>query len=289
MKLALGTAQFGMAYGIANRLGKVSADEVGAVLRLARSAGIDTLDTAVAYGDSEHRLGEMGVTDWKVISKLPAVPDACSDISAWVDGSVRGSLGRLGVSSLYGLLLHRPVQLLQPRGGLLYRALLHVRAVGLVEKIGVSIYDTAELDSLSPALEFDLVQAPFNVLDRRLQECGWLERLVAQGTEVHARSVFLQGLLLVPKESRPRQFDRWAALWADYDRWLSESALTPLQACLRYALSIPGIGRVVLGVDSVTQLAANLEAAKGPAPEIPACLATHDTELLNPARWATPG
>ena len=90
MKLALGTAQFGLPYGIANQIGRVSFGEGGAILRLARSAGIDTIDTAIAYGGSEDRLGEIGVTDWKVISKLPAVPEACPDIAAWVVGSVQG-------------------------------------------------------------------------------------------------------------------------------------------------------------------------------------------------------
>ena len=285
MKLALGTAQFGLPYGVANRLGQLSVSAVEGVLHVAAAAGVDTLDTAIAYGDAELRLGDRGVTGWNIVSKLPAVPEACRDVSAWVTASVRGSLERLRVARLYGLLLHRPGQLLEPGGDFLYRALLRLKNDGVVENIGVSIYDPAELKDLTAAYAFDLVQSPFNLLDRRLVTTGWLARLAAQGTAVHARSVFLQGLLVMPKASRPKRFERWARLWADYDRWLAGSGLTPLQACLRYALSIPNISRVIVGVDSAAQFDAILEASNGPAPQIPDHLGTDDSDLLNPSRW----
>jgi aryl-alcohol dehydrogenase-like predicted oxidoreductase len=288
VKLALGTVQFGLEYGIANRTGRVTLEEARAIVQHARSSGIDTLDTAMAYGDSECRLGEIGVTDWRIVSKLPAVPDTCHDVGEWVVSSVHESLRRLRVSRLYGLLLHRPAQLLEPLGSDLYRALQAIKGDGLVEKIGVSIYDPAELDTLCPAYSLDLVQSPFNLLDRRLKTSGWLARLAADGVELHVRSVFLQGLLLMAPAARPPAFRRWAPLWAAYDRWLAETGLSPVEACLRDALSVPEISRVIVGVDSLSQLSANLESAAGPPPAIPDPLQTNDVDLLNPARWTLP-
>lgn len=149
MKLALGTAQLGLNYGIANRQGQVSVDEAEeAILRHAQSSGMDTLDTAMAYGDSEQRLGVIGVAGWHVVSKLPAIPDACPDVFRWVATSVQESLQRLQVTSLYGLLLHRPEQLLARDGERLYLALQQLKDDGVVGKIGVSIYDPSELDAL---------------------------------------------------------------------------------------------------------------------------------------------
>lgn len=285
MKLAVGTAQFGLAYGVANQDGQVGMREMEAILRRAAAAGVDTLDTALAYGDSEQRLGNAGVRTWKVVSKLPGRPVGSGNLADWVSTCVRGSLSRLQIPRLYGLLLHRPEQLLEPEGASIYRALVGLKGEGLVQKIGVSIYDPAELSALCSAYEFDLVQAPFNLLDRRLIHSGWLSRLAASGVEVHARSVFLQGLLVMPGSRRPKKFDRWAPLLERYTRWLDETGLTPLQACLRDALSVSDISRVLVGVDSLAQLEANLEAADGAPPPIPEWLATSDTDLLNPFRW----
>jgi aryl-alcohol dehydrogenase-like predicted oxidoreductase len=285
MKLALGTAQFGLEYGIANREGQVTVDAAASIVRIARLAGVDTLDTAAAYGDSEARLGTIGVTDWRVVSKLPPLPEPCDDIPGRVVACARGSLTRLKVPRLYGLLLHRPDQLLGPGGDRLFDALQQLKAEGLVRKIGVSIYDPSELDALWSQFPCDLVQAPFNLLDRRLVTSGWLTRLAAEGVELHVRSVFLQGLLLMSRESRPAAFRRWGPVWANLDRWLDEAGLTPLEACLRDALSIPEVGRVVVGVDAEVHLAEILRAADGSNPEVPAGLSTDDIDLINPARW----
>lgn len=286
MKLALGTVQFGHNYGIANQQGQISHDEAKSIMEHARASGMDTLDTAIAYGDSEMRLGEIGVTDWQAVSKLPAMPAECNDLSQWVVDSVKESMGRLKVEKLQGLLLHRPQQLLEKDGDQLYRVLQQVKQDGLVQKIGISIYDPSELDTLCNRYQLDLVQAPFNILDPRLVDTGWLQRLAEQSTELYVRSVFLQGLLLMSPTVRPKKFARWESLWSKYDDWLMQTGLSPLQACLRYALSFSEINKVIIGVDSLNQLKEILQATVGPIPQVPKELQTHDIDLLNPARWA---
>ena len=231
------------------------------------------------------RLGEIGVTDWQVVSKLPAMPAECSDVSQWVVDSVKESMGRLKVEKLQGLLLHRPQQLLEKDGDQLYRVLQQVKQDGLVQKIGISIYDPSELDTLCHRYQLDLVQAPFNILDHRLVDTGWLQRLAEQSTELYVRSVFLQGLLLMSPTVRPKKFARWESLWSKYDDWLMQTGLTPLQACLRYALSFSEINKVIIGVESLNQLKEILQATVGPTPQVPKELQTHDIDLLNPARW----
>lgn len=284
-RLALGTVQFGMPYGIANKAGQVSREEAGAILDYAAAAGIDTLDTAIAYGQSEERLGEIGVKQWRIISKLPAMPEPCHDVSSWVQKSVSESLGRLGINRLGGLLLHRPQQLLGQNGHALYAALEDLKQRGIVEKIGISIYDPQELEALMPIYRFDLVQAPFNVLDRRLITSNWLARLKQAGTEVHVRSVFLQGLLLMDASNRPKRFQKWQKLWDIWHEWLTASQLSPLQASLGFALAQAEIDRVIVGVDTVHQLQDILAAAGGRAPMPPIELNCEDIDLINPSRW----
>ena len=285
MKLALGSVQFGLNYGVANTSGQVSSEVAEAILQHAQQTGIDTLDTAIAYGESESVLGHIGVQAWKVVTKLPAVPDGCADVSQWVKAQAQDSLNRLGLNSLHGLLLHRPSQLLEGIGVELYAALHSLKAHGLVANVGVSVYGPAELDALCGRYAFDLVQAPLNILDRSLVDSGWAQRLKDDGVEVHTRSAFLQGLLLIPKEKRHAKFERWKDIWSVWDQWLAETGLSPLQACLRFANALDCIDRVVVGVDNLAQLEEIIAAAAGMLPSLPQFKILQDDRLVNPAAW----
>ncbi len=285
-RLILGTAQFGLPYGVANRLGLIDRTEAAKILNLAWSEGIDTLDTAAAYGESERRLGEIGVRQWRIVSKLPAVPESAADVGAWVRTSIAASLRLLGTASLYGLLLHRPQQLLQPVGKALYRALLEAKDRGEVTKIGVSIYAPEDLDALGSQFKLDLVQGPLNIFDRRLSATGWLAKLHAAGVEVHIRSIFLQGLLLMDPVTRPARFNAWQPLWDQWHRWLEEQSITPLQACMGFGLSQSDVDGIVVGVDSLLHLKGILESTKRVPLPPPEHLQTDDLELINPSRWS---
>jgi len=284
-RLVVGTAQFGMPYGIANETGLMDRDEAERILDCAWREGIDTLDTAVAYGDSQRRLGEIGVKRWRIISKVPPVPATVTDGGAWIQHTIDESLRLTGVPSLYGLLFHQPSQLLGPMGDALYRAMLEAKGRGQVGKIGVSIYSPEDLDSLTPAFKLDLVQGPMNVFDRRLHTSGWLSKLRAAGVEVHIRSIFLQGLLLMEASRRPARFNAWKHLWREWDCWLDEQSLTPLQACVGFGLS-HDVDGIVVGVDSLHHFQGILQSAKlAPVPP-PGHLQSDDPELINPSRWS---
>lgn len=282
-RLALGTAQFGLPYGVARAVERVSAAQASAILNEAWQLGVRTADTAMAYGDSEQVLGGHGMDGWQVVSKLPALPEDVTDASAWVRQSLAASLKRLRLPRLHALLLHRPQQLLQPRGAQLLAALRAVQADGLVAQIGVSIYDPDELAPLMDLHGFGLVQAPCSILDQRLHRSGWAERLQRAGVQIHARSAYLQGLLLSP-EVQATRFAAWAPLWRTWRHWLDAAGLSPLQACIRHALALPHVDKVVLGVDSVAQLQATALAARGPATPAPAW-PDFDARLLNPSLW----
>jgi aryl-alcohol dehydrogenase-like predicted oxidoreductase len=253
-RLALGTAQFGLNYGIANKCGQVTKFQTKAILRLLMQRGIDMLDTAIAYGESESCLGEIGVENFQIITKLPLIPEDCVDVVSWIKEQIQASFKRLKVKQIYGLLLHRPNQLLTNYGKAIYQALQELKAIGQVQKIGVSIYNPEELKALISQYKLDLVQAPFNLVDRRLQRTGWLQRLKDNDIEVHCRSIFLQGLLLLAKHEFPAKFAPWWGLWNKWQDWLEHSSVSAIQACLLFPLSFAEIDRVVVGVDNVSQL-----------------------------------
>jgi hypothetical protein len=215
------------------------------------------------------------------------VPDDCADVGAWVKQQLIASLSQLGITDVYGLLLHRSEQLLGPHGAALYQALQVLKDNGHVQKVGISIYSPSELAALTPYYRFDLVQSPFNLVDQRLFKTGWLKRLKDDDVEIHTRSAFLQGLLLMVEVEMPDKFSKWGGLWQKWHRWLADHDSSSVQACLAFPLSFPEIDRVVVGADSVSQLAQIVSAEKSqPISELPD-LQCEDENLINPANWPT--
>lgn len=286
-KLAIGTAQFGLNYGIANRNGQVSIGEIENILEFSKGYGINSLDTAIDYGDSEGRLGIVGVDGWNVISKLPSIPNSCRNIKEWVFSSVEGSLNRLKIDSLYGLLLHRPEELTKPYGEELYDALQYVKSSGMVLNTGISIYSPDELELYNEFSDLNIIQSPFNVIDRRITENNLSKSLAQKGRLIHTRSAFLQGLLLMTPEERPKKFSRWNKLWMNYDTFISNSGLSRLEVCIRYVISRDEISNVIIGIDNLKQLKEICAAASESLSVLPDDFKTEDLELLNPSFWST--
>jgi aryl-alcohol dehydrogenase-like predicted oxidoreductase len=285
LKLALGTVQFGQDYGIANATGKVSRSEVDKILELARLKGIKTLDTAISYGESESILGQIGVQDFNIITKLPEFPTACNNIEKWMERQLNDSLKCLRLDSIYGFLLHRPQQLLEPENENLWATLLQFKEQGLIKKIGFSLYGPNELDQLWSHFKPDIIQAPYNIFDRRMVTSGWFKRLQNEGVEIHGRSVFLQGLLLFENKNRPQQFDKWSGHWQLWDGWLAQKKINALQAALVFALDNDLIDKVIVGVDSCHQLTEIIHATDTLIDNFPEELIITDEQLINPSNW----
>lgn len=286
-EITLGTAQFGLAYGIANRSGKIDLETGREILASAKQHGIQMLDTAIAYGDSESTLGEIGCSSWDVITKLPPVPQGISNVSMWVETEVKSSLARLRTTSLYGLLLHHPSDLLGIHSEKLVGALLGLKAQGTVTKLGVSIYSPDELDQLITLPVIDLVQAPMNIIDRGLAHSGWLVKLDHRQVEIHTRSTFLQGLLVMSPAERPSWTVKWAPIFREWDTWVTGTGMSRIEACLAHVRSYPEVDRIVVGVDSTEQTREILEALGTTPLRAPTSLSSDDEQLINPSRWVT--
>lgn len=285
MKLALGTVQFGVPYGINNSSGIPFDEEIKQIFSVARNAGVGVVDTAIAYGNAEEKIGRYSGKNFKVITKLPEFGENDEYSYKSLIEIIKGSVARLCTSKLYGLLLHRPSQILEKNGAILYKNLQQLKADGLVDKIGISIYEPSELDALGKLYKFDIVQAPLNIFDRRLIDTGWLSRLADNGTEIHVRSVFLQGLLLTSASQRLSKFAPWAILLSRYDDWLKDTGLTALEACIRFPLSFPEISNVIIGVDNSKHLKEIIAAADGDITRVPADISSDDLKLINPLSW----
>ena len=183
--------------------------------------------------------------------------------------------------------MHRPDQLHGDLGSNILNTLLELKKEGIFKKIGVSIYSPSELDSIFKLHDFDIVQCPFNIIDRRLESSGWLERLKIRGTEIHTRSSFLQGLLLMPIENLPLRFRNWDFLWTLWHDWLKDNSITPLQGAVSFALSNTAIDKVIIGVDSKKQLQQVVKASESYKKLCYPNITCSDPKLINPALWSS--
>jgi len=288
-KLGLGSVQWGMNYGVANATGRPDSGELRRMLAAAEAAGVTTIDTAFAYGAAETVIGELSaetarfdiITKTAALDPVGAVPSADA-----VLGAFRTSLERLRRPSVYGLLVHNADMLLGPHGPALWAVLEQAKTEGLTEKIGVSVYDPGQLAAVMQNYRIGLVQLPFNIYDRRFQRSGAIAAAAAAGIEVHVRSAFLQGLLLMDVERLPRHFAGIQEHHGKFHAWCGAHAMTPLRAALRFALEHSGADKVVVGAESAPQLQEILNAASGEAlPELPASFEISSPEIVNPSLW----
>lgn len=277
-RLVLGTAQFGLAYGITNQSGRISEAAAAEVLARAEAGGIDTLDTASAYGAAEAVLGRLGAAArFRIVTKLAAPPEGLAN-------AARAAAARLGRAP-DAILLHDANALAGAQAPAMARALLDLREAGLTAGIGVSVYAPDQLEAALAQLRPDLVQLPFNLFDRRFVPA--IARLAGLGVEVHARSLFLQGALLAP--ATPPALGFAESRFAAFRALLARHRIGALEACLAAGLAVPGLSRLVIGVAGADELAAILACRPPPVlPEAFATLACNDPGLIEPSRWPRP-
>jgi len=288
-QIALGTAQFGMNYGIANKYGQVNDESRKIMLDMCLYHNINMLDTAINYGESESVLGTHDLNKFDVITKLPPLPEGISEITNWVRTELNASLKRLNIARVNGFLMHRPSDLLGKHGKEILSALCEAKDNGLISKIGVSIYDPDELNALMEIHAFDIVQAPFNIIDRKLVNSGWLDCLYTSGVEVHTRSTFLQGLLLMPLIEQQRLFRDWENLWKSWHEWLQTNDAQALHMCLAWSLSHKKISRVIVGADTPGHLESIITSSINNSADNWPPFECSDEGLVNPSKWGIGG
>jgi spore coat polysaccharide biosynthesis protein SpsF len=299
-EFVLGSVQLGLPYGAANRTGKPSRTAALALVRRAIDSGVRQFDTARAYGDAEERLGEAlsGSPVFTVtkLSPLTGLGDDApsSEVVAAVEASVAQSCAALRTDRLDCLLLHRAAHMTQ-YGGAVWQRLLAYRDAGTIARLGVSVQSVAEaaMALASPAVQH--IQLPFNLLDWRWRDGGIVECLHARpDVVVHARSVFLQGLLAA---NDPAIWPKIAgvdpvAILSVIDtlaRDLGRDGAADL--CLAYARGQDFIAGVVIGLETEDQLDRNLRLATRRPLTAEECAVVADAlprvpeQLLNPALW----
>ena len=272
-KVGLGTVQFGIPYGISNIHGQTTPDEVAEILNVAKEEGISVVDTASAYGTSEARLGNNPLTEFKVVSKFMPV-----DESGSINEQLNKSLRALHLKCLYGYLSHRPMDLLAHPDH--WIELNRLKDSGLIKKIGFSFNAPSEVERmLSLGWMPDLIQVPFNYLDKRFKP--YCKQLKDLGCEVHTRSAFLQGLFFKNVSELPPFFDSVKPVIRELQR-LGESLPCAL---LKYCVVQEFIDCVIIGLNTPDQLTENLKMIDNVdlLPHLSSTIAEQQT--LDPSEW----
>lgn len=284
-KLILGTVQFGLDYGINNKQGKPSENEVKSILDYAHNNGITFLDTAEAYGDSQNRIGEYHkVANYKfnLITKY----NSKINLPKSIGKRVEYNLSTLNVDRLYSYMFHsfEEYRLFHPD---FENDLNFMINDGLIDKLGVSVYTNDEAFQVLEDDSIQLIQLPFNLLDNLNKREAVLKRAKERGVEIHTRSVFLQGLFF--KEQLPNRLKRLAP-YLKYVRQIQENNNMQMQEfALNYALKNKMISKVLIGVDSLRQLQDNVKSTfmkidENIIHEVDK-IDVKESELLNPVNW----
>ncbi len=291
MKIGLGAVQFGVDYGVSNTHGKTTKHEVSQILQFAYENGISVIDTATSYGSSENILGEVVTNDdWRFVTKTPHFSDNYLNSTHvnQLKESFNQSLFNLRKKNIYGLLLHSCDDLLKPGGELIFREMERLREIGMVKKIGVSAYSSKQIAAILGKFNIDIIQLPINIFDQHLFVDGWLEKLKNKNVEIHARSTFLQGLLLMPRTSIPTYFLPIKEKIELFSKSAQELSLSKLELALGYVMGINEIDKIVVGVNTIEQLREIIEASQVKVNPMEFTDVSIDNPIYtNPSLWET--
>jgi len=285
MELALGTVQFGLPYGIAGRSARVTDQEARRILEVAWAAGVRLLDTAPVYGDIEERLADLiDGRGFRIISKVAPVPESAdaAAVAVHVEEGIGASRRRLG-AALAGLLFHRAADLLDDNGADIWNvADAAARRHGIA--LGVSCYSPEELGDVRRRFAPTIAQMPGNALDQRAARA--VESGALRGVELHLRSAFLQGLLLMEEGDVAARHPKALPAVRRWRGWCVTQGLEPLRAALCISKGMPGVTHVVVGVDSAAQMEEIVRVWDAARPMSAPELACSDVDVIDPRTWS---
>lgn len=270
-RMTLGTVQLGLKYGIANKTGKPDERQSFALLQKAEEMGVNCFDTASQYGESEIVLGryfKQNPNDDRVVVtkfKLDADIDDTSDqLEKAVRSQLEQSLLRLGVDKIPIYLLHQADDLHRHQERLV-QILDRLICENLIGMAGVSVYHGKDLDQMLQYDLFQAVQIPINIFDQRLIQSGHLQRLGEAGIIVFARSVFLQGLFFMNPDELPEALSAAKPYLQALRKLADQEKLSVAQLALSFVRDLPGITSLVVGSETVEQVAENAQLFEGPS------------------------
>ena len=292
MKICLGSAQFGLNYGLTNKNVKVNKNQVFNLLDFAIENGITLIDTSPSYGNAEITLGKYPqIKKFNICTKIdPIEGDSITNCKLKkITSKVTSSLKTLNSNSFDTLLTHGPTDFLKKGNAELFSTLKNLKSNGLVKNIGASVYNVTQIESIIDQFEVDVLQVPISIFDQRLLNIGILQKVIDKGIKIQARSIFLQGLVLENPSNLGKFFNPIKANIKKFQDTCSKENLTPLVACINFIKAISHIDTAIVGVTSLAQLEGILKANHREINNFDwSSFKIDQEEFLNPTNWPVP-
>jgi aryl-alcohol dehydrogenase-like predicted oxidoreductase len=283
MKLVIGSAQLGMNYGLFNN-SKINHKEFKKIEKLVLKSKINFIDTAMNYGDSENIIGGSKLKNLHVITKIKLPSNKNIQVRDWVLKEISKSLYKLKIKKIYGVLIHDYKDLFGKYGKDYLLSLQELKKKKIIKKIGISIYDSYEIKKIWKFWKPDLIQVPFNPLDNRILDSGWVDVLRKFKVKIFARSVFLQGLLI--SEGNSFMINKnYKILLNKFKNWCYRNNISLLEACIHFVKQFKKIDYLVVGFNNYNQLKEIIDVFKKKQIIIPKKFSTNKKNLIDPRKW----
>ena len=283
MKLVIGSAQLGMNYGLFNNR-KINHKEFKKIEKLVLKSKINFIDTAISYGDSENIIGSSKLKNLHIITKIKLPSKKNIQVRDWALKEISKSLYKLKIKKIYGVLIHDYKDLLGKYGKDYLLSLQELKKKKIVKKIGISIYDPHEIQKVWKFWKPDLIQVPFNPLDNRIVDSGWVDVLRKFKVKIFARSIFLQGLL-INKHNSFIINKNYKILLNQFKNWCYKNNISLLQACIHFVKQFKKIDYLVVGFNNYNQLKEIIDVFKKKQIIIPSNFSTNKKNLIDPRKW----
>jgi aryl-alcohol dehydrogenase-like predicted oxidoreductase len=282
-KISIGTAQFGMKYGVTNKNKSLTIDEISKILSYAKKNKINKIDTAYAYGNAEKKLGNFNLTNWKISTKIPKVPSK-TNINDWVEKKIKISLSRLKINKFDTVFVHDISETNNKKKfKKIYLSILKLKEKNITKNIGCSIYKTQDLKKISK-YKFDVIQAPVNIFNNEIFEKKYIDYLKKRGTNLEIRSIFLQGLLLTPPDTLPKKFKKWKKIFLNLHNFHLKEKISKISIAFS-VLEKKKYKSVVVGVSSFNDFKEILRNSSKKIKNLPNFNIQSKSYLTNPKMW----
>ena len=285
-KIIIGTAHFGEDYGILKKK-KVRYEVARSMLRFLDKNDIRTIDTSSAYINSEKVLGKINIKNARYITKIlpPSKKLSKEKIKRKIKNTIKKSLKRLKIKKIYAVLLHDADCLTQHNGKIIYETLNNFKKKKIISKIGISIYDFKILKKILNDYKLDIIQAPYNIFDRRIENKKIIRELKKRNVKIHARSIFLQGILLKKELNLPKKISKLKKNLIKWKKWLRRKNFTSTFVSLGYVASKSYVDKVVVGFDKEDQLKEILNLKKFNQDLMVPNFINKNNKITNPINW----
>lgn len=277
-RLIIGSANFLNRYGVNNY--KVSYKEIKKITYLAKKNNIFYIDTAEDYLRNRKIFKNIN-NKFKFTTKIS--PDIDWLSLEFCQKKLENHFGRFNNNKIETLFLHDYKILLSNNGNKIFKNLEHLKKKKLFKKIGLSIYDSKNLNYIFNNYKLDVIQCPYNIFDKRILNTGWFDKMKGLGIEVHARSIFLQGLLINKFFHTKKYFKIWEKSFLKWFKWLNDNNISATDYCLTDLLA-SDFDKIIIGINNSANLKEILNFRKINKNKL-LNMETNDLRLIDPRKW----